>query len=78
MHDEIDLDSVGDLSQETKDLVLALKGSPRLLAEETYFASSSRRPATPEELSEWLGDQSWKMHKRVRLSAAVEHQHAAI
>ena len=51
MHDEIDLDSVGDLSQETKDLVLALKGSPRLLAEETYFAC---------------------------LSAAVEHQHAAI
>ena len=68
MHDEIDLDSVGDLSQETKDLALA---------EETYFASSSRRPATPEELSEWLGDQSWKMHKRVRFSAAVEHQRAA-
>ena len=53
MHDEIDLDSVGDLSQETKDLVLALKGSPRLLAEETYFATSTQRPATQEELSEW-------------------------
>ena len=78
MHDEVDLDSVGDLSQETKDLALALKGSPRLLAEETYFASSSRWPATPEELSEWLGDQSWKMRTRVRLSTAVEHQHAAI